>query len=61
MSFAYSLTLAAACGSAPLVSGWLIKVFGDPMMPAYYIMAYGLIGLALMWPMPETNTLRLDQ
>ncbi|MBE3074043.1 MAG: MFS transporter, partial [Actinobacteria bacterium] len=61
MSFAYSITLALAGGTAPLVSSWLIETLGHPLAPAYYIMLYGAIGLALMWPMPETNSLRLDE
>jgi len=61
MSFAYSITLALAGGTAPLVSTWLIETLGQPLAPAYYIMAYGAIGLALMWPMAETNTRPLDQ
>lgn len=61
MSFAYSITLALAGGSAPFVSTFLIKTFGNPMIPAYYIMVYGVIGLALMWPMAETNTRALEQ
>lgn len=61
MSFAYSLTLALAGGTAPLVSTWLIETLGHPLAPAYYIMAYGASGLALMWPMAETNTRRLDE
>jgi MHS family proline/betaine transporter-like MFS transporter len=61
MSFAYSVTLALAGGTAPLVSSWLIETLGHPLAPAYYIMLYGLIGLILMWPMQETNTLPLDR
>jgi len=61
MSFAYSVTLALAGGTAPMVSKWLIETFGHPLLPAYYIMLYGLIGLAIMWPMSETNTRRLDE
>ena len=61
MSFAYSLTLALAGGSAPFVSTWLIKTFGNPMVPAYYIMLYGIIGLAIMLPMQETNWRALDE
>ncbi|MCX6545230.1 MAG: MFS transporter [Acidobacteria bacterium] len=61
MSFAYSITLALAGGSAPLVSAWLIETLGHPLAPAYYIMLYGAIGLAIMWPMSETNTRRLDE
>lgn len=55
MSLAYSVALALAGGSAPLVAGWLIKATGQPLAPAFYIMLYGLIGLLLMWPMEETN------
>jgi MHS family proline/betaine transporter-like MFS transporter len=61
MSFAYSITLALAGGTAPLVSAWMIERLGHPLAPAYYIMLYGAIGLALMWPMPETNDLPLDR
>ena len=61
MSFAYSITLALAGGTAPLVSTWLVERFGQPLVPAWYIMLYGLIGLAVMWPMSETNARRLDQ
>jgi MFS transporter, MHS family, proline/betaine transporter len=56
MSFAYSVTLALAGGTAPLVSSWLIQKFAVPLAPAYYVMLHGAIGLALLWPMPETNT-----
>jgi MHS family proline/betaine transporter-like MFS transporter len=61
MSFAYSITLALAGGTAPLVSSWLIETFGVPLAPAYYIMLYAAIGLALMWPMQETNTRTLSE
>jgi len=60
MSFAYSVTLALAGGLAPFAATWLIGIFGNPMLPAYYIMLYGVIGLALMWPMKETNARSLD-
>jgi hypothetical protein len=60
MSFAYSITLALAGGTAPLVSAWLIEKFGVPLAPAYYVMLHGAIGLALLWPMQETNTRTLS-
>jgi MFS transporter, MHS family, proline/betaine transporter len=60
MSFAYSITLALAGGTAPLVSAWLIER-GQPLALAYYIVLYGAIGLAVMWPMQETNTRSLDE
>jgi MHS family proline/betaine transporter-like MFS transporter len=61
MSFAYSVTLVLSGGIAPFVSTWLIDVLGRPTAPAYYIVLYGAIGLALMWPMKETNTRPLDK
>jgi MHS family proline/betaine transporter-like MFS transporter len=61
MSFAYSLTLALAGGTAPMVSSWLIKTFDQPLAPAFYIIIHGLIGLAIMWPMGETNDRPLDR
>ena len=61
MSFAYSITLALAGGTAPLVSTWLVERLGEPLAPAWYIMLYGAIGLVLMWPMKETNTRTLGE
>lgn len=61
MSVAYSVTLALAGGTAPLVSAWLIDRFNEPLAPAYYILLHGLVGLALMLPMKETNTRSLDE
>ncbi len=60
MSIAYGLTLVLAGATTPVVSTWLIDILGHPSAPAYYIMVYGAIGLALMWPMKETNANRLN-
>ena len=61
MSVAYSVTLALAGGTAPMVASWLIDTMKQPLAPAYYVFLYGVLGLAIMWPMRETNTRRLDQ
>jgi MHS family proline/betaine transporter-like MFS transporter len=61
MSMAYSVTLALAGGTAPMVATWLIDTMKQPLAPVYYVLLYGLIGLAIMWPMKETNTRPLDQ
>ena len=60
MSVAYSATLALAGGTAPIVATWMVDSLGKPDWPAFYIMAYGVIGLLIMWPMRETNDRRLD-
>jgi MHS family proline/betaine transporter-like MFS transporter len=61
MSFAYSITLAMTGGTAPLVSSWLVERLHQPLAPAFYIMLYGAIGLAAIWPMQETNARRLGE
>jgi MHS family proline/betaine transporter-like MFS transporter len=61
MSFAYSITLALAGGTAPLVSAWLIEKFEVPLAPAYYVILHGAIGLALLWPIQETNARSLSE
>lgn len=60
MSIAYSITLALAGGTAPLLSTWLIERFENPILPAYVILVYGAIGLAVMAPMAETNSRSLE-
>jgi MHS family proline/betaine transporter-like MFS transporter len=61
MSFSYSMTLALAGGSAPLVSAWLVQKSAAPLAPAWYIMGFGVLGLLIMLPMKETNKLALDR
>jgi len=55
MSLAYSVTLALSGGIAPLVATWLLDTMKQPMAPIYYTLIYGVIGLALMLRMQETN------
>jgi MHS family proline/betaine transporter-like MFS transporter len=55
MSFAYGVTLALAGGLAPVVASWLIDRVDAPTAPAFYVMAYGLIGLPILLRMGETN------
>ncbi|HKW03039.1 MAG TPA: MFS transporter [Vicinamibacterales bacterium] len=55
MSFGYSMMIATAGGTAPLVSTWIIARFGHDLAPVYYILALGLLGLAVLWNMRETN------
>ena len=44
-----------------MVATWLMDTMKQPLAPAYYVFLYGLLGLAIMWPMKETNARRLDQ
>jgi MFS transporter, MHS family, proline/betaine transporter len=55
MSLAYSATLALAGGIAPLLAVWMTKQLGDPVSPAYFVLAHGVIGFIIMLGMKETN------
>jgi MHS family proline/betaine transporter-like MFS transporter len=55
MSLAYSITLVLSGGIAPFIATWLVEDQHQPMGPVFYTFIYGIIGLALMWKMKETN------
>jgi len=55
MSLAYSGTLALAGGIAPLLATWMTKQLGDPVSPAYFVLAHGVVGFFIMLGMKETN------
>ena len=61
MSFAYSITLALAGGIMPIAATWLIERLGSATAPAFFVMAYGLIGMPIMLSMAETNQRSLDE
>lgn len=62
MSFAYSVSLALSGGIAPLVAKHLSSTHPDqPMLPAFFVMAYALPAFAVLLTMRETNARRLDQ
>lgn len=61
LSIAYSLTMAVAGGTTPFMATWLSQRFGNPLAPAYYVILYGFLALAVLVPMAETNELPLDR
>jgi MFS transporter, MHS family, proline/betaine transporter len=61
MSFAYSITLALAGGSAPLIAKWLNATYEWSMLPVIYVMLFGAISLPILFAMRETNARSLDE
>jgi MFS transporter, MHS family, proline/betaine transporter len=55
MSLAYSITLVLSGGIAPFIAKWLVDGLHQPFGPVIYTFIYGIIGLAVMWKMAETN------
>ena len=50
----YNTAYALFGGTAPFVAAALIAAFGTKLMPAYYLVAFGLLGLLVIIRLPET-------
>lgn len=59
LSIAYSVTAAIFAGTVPYVLTWLIAQTGNTMMPAFYLILVGLIGLVAVMTMKETKGIDL--
>jgi MHS family proline/betaine transporter-like MFS transporter len=53
LSLSYGFSVAIFGGFAPFVATWLIASTGDPMSPAYVVMAAGLASVISIWSMRE--------
>ncbi|MFF8596271.1 MFS transporter [Streptomyces sp. NPDC015220] len=60
MGIGFNFAVAAFGGTTPLVTAALVGITGDVMMPAYYLMAAGAIGLVTVRFLPETAQVPLD-
>jgi MHS family proline/betaine transporter-like MFS transporter len=54
MGIGFNFAVAAFGGTTPLVTAALVSVTGDAMMPAYYLMLAGVIGLVTVKFLPES-------
>lgn len=54
MSTAYSLAVAIFGGFAPFIATWLIATTGSPLAPTAYLIAAGLVSLAVILRLEET-------
>jgi MFS transporter, MHS family, proline/betaine transporter len=61
IAIAYNAAVALAGGTTPLISAWLIKTTGDPIAPAYWVAAGGVVTLSTaLLAVPETFKVPLD-
>jgi MHS family proline/betaine transporter-like MFS transporter len=55
LSVSYNISMALFGGTTPLISTWLVKLSGgDIMAPAYYLIATSILGIIVVFTMPET-------
>ncbi|WP_203412806.1 glycine betaine/L-proline transporter ProP [Entomobacter blattae] len=54
LAMAFNLTISIFGGTTPLLTSWLVKTTGDTLVPAYYLMGAGLVGLITVCFIKET-------
>lgn len=60
MGIGFNFAVAAFGGTTPLVTEALVNVTGNDLVPAYYLMVAGVIGLVTVKFMPESAQVPLD-
>ncbi|MDO0929240.1 MFS transporter [Streptomyces sp. TG1A-8] len=60
MGIGFNFAVAAFGGTTPLVTAALVDISGDDLMPAYYLMLAGAIGLATVRFLPESAQVPLS-
>lgn len=58
LAITYALAIALFGGGAHFIIAWLIQTTGNPLAPAWYLLAAGIPGAAAMWLMPETAPIK---
>jgi metabolite-proton symporter len=59
-AIAYNVSTSLFGGTAPAVNDWLTQKTGQPLMPAYYMMAACVIGAIALFTVPETTRCPLN-
>ncbi len=59
LAIAYNVSISAFGGTIPLIAQALIAATGDPMVPAYMLVAAGLVGVVMLRFLPEVAGRRL--
>ena len=59
LSIAYAVTAALFAGTAPYLLTWLLDATGDLLVPGYFLLVVGLVGVATVIAIPETRGISL--
>jgi len=60
LSIAYALAVAVFGGTTQVAVTWLIHATGNPLSPAWYLVATSAIGIAAILMVEETKDLALE-
>jgi hypothetical protein len=59
-AIAYNVSTSLFGGTAPAINDWLTTKTGNPLMPAYYMMAACVVGAIALLKVPETTRCPLN-
>lgn len=59
LSIAYAVTAALFAGTAPYVITWLIDATGHDLVPGWFLMVVGVVGIVTVASLPETRGIDL--
>ncbi|MBK0421756.1 MFS transporter [Leucobacter sp. CSA2] len=59
LSIAYAVTAALFAGTAPYVLTWLLDTTGNMLVPGFFLVVVGLVGVATVVSIPETRGISL--
>ncbi|WP_156926455.1 glycine betaine/L-proline transporter ProP [Carnimonas nigrificans] len=54
LAIGFNLSVSIFGGTTPLINSWLVEATGNSMVPAFYMIATGLIGLVTVWSVKES-------
>ena len=55
LAISFNLSVSVFGGTTPLINAWLVNKTGNVMVPAYYMLATGIVGLLTVWTISETS------
>jgi hypothetical protein len=55
IALAYALTVTIFGATTQVIIAWLMRVTGDPLSPAFYVVFTSLISIVAMMLLPETG------
>jgi MFS family permease len=59
-AIAYSVGVSLFGGTTQFIITWLLHTTGDPVSPAWYVVATSFITLIAIWMMPESRDRKLE-
>ncbi len=61
IALVYAIAISVFGGSTQFLVAWLIRITGNPLVPAWYMLCGVLIGLIVLFQLPETAPVKMPR